>query len=126
MKNNRHYNRYSVKCNGEITDIRHHNFRFVMNDISAGGMNITTDKELTDENLLTINFDISGIRLPRATPLKGVVVRTKADKAVYNYGIRFHDVTTMEIIEIDEYLRFKHFSSLVHIVENPTEDLYRR
>lgn len=126
MKNNRHYNRYSVKCSGDITDSSHQNYRFIMNDISAGGMNITTDKEVKDESVLTIHFDFSGIHLLRSKHLKGVVVRKKTDNAIYNYGIRFYDLTNMEIVEIDEYLRFRHFSSLVHMVENPSEDIYMR
>lgn len=126
MKNNRHYNRYSVKCNGNITDNSHHNYRFIMNDISAAGMNITTDKEVTDEKPLTIHFDISGIHLPRTKHLKGEVVRKKADNSVHNYGIRFIDLTNMEIVEIDEYLRSRHYSSLVHMVDNSLDDAYMR
>lgn len=123
MINNRLYNRYSVTCNGEITDNSHHNYSFVMNDMSAGGMSITTDKEILDENALTIHFDISQFHLPRTTQLRGTVVRKIADHSIYNYGIRFFDVTSMEIIEIDEYLRFRHYSALVHMVENPTENI---
>lgn len=109
-----------------MTDGSHHNYTFVMNDISAGGMSITTDKEIIDENALAISLDISQILLPHMTQLKGAVVRKTSDQSVYNYGIRFFDVTSMQIIEIDEYLRFRHFSSLVHVVENPTENLYMR
>ena len=122
MKNKREYKRYSVKCNGDITDNSFQNYRFIMNDISAGGMNITTDKEIKDENTLSIYFDILGVLLPRATQIKGRVVRKNEDTAVYSYGIRFYNLTNMEIIEIDEYLRFRHYSSLVHMVENPVED----
>ena len=122
MKNKREYKRYAVKCNGNITDNNYHNYSFFMNDISAGGMNISTDKEMTDENALSIQFDILEFLLPRKLQLKGVVVHKKEDTSIYNYGIRFFNLTSMEIVEIDEYLRFRHHSSLVHMVENPGED----
>ena len=122
MKNNREYRRYAVKCNGNITDSNYHDFSFFMNDISAGGMSITTDGEIKDEQALSIQFDILEVLLPRKLQLKGVVVHKKAHKSVHQYGIRFFNLTTMEIVEIDEYLRFRHYSSLVHMVDNPTED----
>ncbi len=126
MKNNREYNRYSVKCSGDITDSRHNNYKFVMNNISAGGMSITTDEEMIEENELTILFDMCDIMLPRTKQLKGRIVRKKADDPVYNYGIRFTDVTSMEVVEMDEYLRFRHYSALVHMVDNPVEGTYMR
>lgn len=125
MKNNRLYSRYTIRCYGDITDNKYRNIRFVMNDISAGGMNITTEQEITDEKALTIHLDMTKILLPRKQ-LKGVIVRKKKDQSSYNYGIRFHEISHMEIVEIDEYLRFRHYSALVHIVENPSENIYLR
>lgn len=126
MKNNRLYNRYSVKCSGNIVDNSLRNYRFVMNNISACGMNITTEKKIVDENTLTIYFDQGEIIFPHIKQLKGRIVRKKTDDSVYNYAVRFFNVTNMEIVEIDEYLRFRHFSSLVNMIENPNESAYMR
>jgi hypothetical protein len=107
MKNDRHYRRYAVRWNGSIVDRACREFNFQVNNISACGMNITTGTELKDtEHTLTIHFDAAGIVLPRAKILKGTVVRTKQTGNTFNYSIRFQDLTHMECVEIDEYLRY--------------------
>lgn len=122
MKNTRYYARYPVKCNGYVTDNNHHSYKFIMNNISAGGMSITTDKEVTDESTLTINLDISEILLPHTKQLKGTVVRKNTSNNGYHYGIHFFDLTKIEIVEMDEYLRFRHYKTLVHMIDNAEED----
>jgi c-di-GMP-binding flagellar brake protein YcgR len=119
MINNRQYDRYPIKCNGEISVDSHQNYKFIMNDISAGGMNITTDREMKEENPLTIQLDGSQIPLPHTKQLHGVIVRKDGDNTSFNYGIRFIDLSNMEITEIDQYLRDMHFTSLVNMVDNP-------
>lgn len=119
MKNNRQYNRYSIKCSGEMSDECCQDYKFIMNDISAGGMRITTDMEMADESPLTIQLDMSQILPPHTKTLQGTVVHKKEENAVFVYGIQFLGMTNTETEEIDEYLRDRHYSSLVHIVENP-------
>jgi c-di-GMP-binding flagellar brake protein YcgR len=106
MKNNRHYKRYAVKCSGWIIDKSSQKYRFHVNDISASGMNIATDKELDDAQMLSIKFDISGTLLPHAKRLEGEIVRKNRTNTGYNYSIRFLGLTHNEIVEMDEYLRY--------------------
>lgn len=116
MKNKRQHSRYSIKCDGKMSEDSDENYKFIMNDISAGGMNISTDKEIEAESTLTIQIDLGQVVLPGAKQLQGVVVRKKEDQDVFNYGIRFSGLTDSEVEEIDAYLKVSHFSSLVHMV----------
>jgi c-di-GMP-binding flagellar brake protein YcgR len=118
MNDNRLYKRYEIQCNGSILSGSHQNYEFITNNISAGGMSITTDREVADESPVTIMLDVTNLLLPRAQ-LQGMIVRKDADDSAFNYGIRFMDLSNLEIAEIDEHLRDTHFSSLTHRVENP-------
>jgi c-di-GMP-binding flagellar brake protein YcgR len=120
MKNNRRYKRYSIRCNGKISD-DHHNYKFIMNDISAGGMKITTDSDMKDANPLTIQLDASQIPLPHSEQLQGVIVRKEEDNTGFSYGIRFLGLSNTDSVELDDYLGGSRFSALVHMVENPSE-----
>lgn len=106
MKNNRFYKRYAVKCSGYIIDNQYQKTRFQVNDISACGMNINAEKRIEDSHLVTIFFDLTACRLPHAKQLKGFVTRKKLSNTVFNYSIRFLELTHTEIIEIDEYLQY--------------------
>jgi hypothetical protein len=92
--------------------------------MSACGMSITTDVEIKDTALLSIHFDSSGILLPHTKQLKGKIVRKKETNAGFNYAIRFIDLTHMETIEIDEYLRYRQTGSLAQMANHPVEDTY--
>ena len=120
MKNNRKYVRYTIKCSGYITDDTCLRYRFQMNNISACGISITTDREMETSPRLTISFDATGPHLPHAKQLRGRVVRVKAVSSGFTYGIYFNGLNVTETIEIDEYLRCRHGNSL----EKPAEDAY--
>lgn len=121
MKERRQYKRYSIQVNGKASDDSHQNYQFIMNNISAGGMSITTEKELKDESPLTIQLDKAQLRLPRTKPLKGMIVRKKEESDAYHYGIRFTGLTKTETQEMDTYLRDEHFASLAQMVKNPDD-----
>lgn len=120
MKNMRHYKRYAVKCSGFIIDGSLRHIRFHVNDISAGGMNIDTDKEIKDAHALTIHFDFTGMLLPHAKELRGIAVRKKVRSGVFNYSICFLNLTRHEIVELDEYLRYAQNHPLSTFI--PSED----
>lgn len=111
MKNHRHYNRYAMTCKGQVINSNSHKFRFHLNNISASGMNITTDLELKESKILTIKFESTGIHMPFTKHLKGLIVRSYSD---YKYGIRFLEQTPDDIIELDEYLRFIRSNTNLH------------
>ena len=121
MKEKRQYKRYSIKSGGRASDDSDQNCKFIMNNISAGGMSITTEKELKEESPLTIQLDKAQLRLPHTKPLKGMIVRKKEESDAYHYGIRFTGLTKTETQEIGSYLRDEHFASLAHIVKNPDD-----
>lgn len=118
MKDSRLYKRYGVKCCGQMTDDHYRKFRFQVNDMSAGGMSITTDKEMENQSKFIISFDPSGILLPHTKRLEGVVVRKMAGTPTYKYGVCFYGLSHTEIIEIDEYLHFSQKHTPKHIVDN--------
>jgi hypothetical protein len=80
-------------------------------------MNISTDKAIDDTHLLTINFDLTSIRLPHIKQLSGFVTRRKLSGYAFNYSIRFLNLSHKEIVEIDEYLQ-----STYSKYDIPTED----
>ncbi len=88
--NNRHFTRYVIRCTGYFLDSAFHRYDFRVNNISASGMNVTTDKDVRAAgDALTIHFDPEGLKLPRIKELKGSIVREKKNGAGFNYGIRF-------------------------------------
>ncbi|NLA86062.1 MAG: PilZ domain-containing protein [Clostridiales bacterium] len=121
MKEKRQYKRYSIKGGGRASDDSDQNCKFIMNNISAGGMSITTEKELKEESPLTIQLDKAQLRLPPTQPHKGMIVRKKEESDAYHYGIRLSGQTKTETQEIDTYLRDEHFASLAQMVKNPDD-----
>jgi hypothetical protein len=119
MGDMRHYKRYAVKCSGNIIDSKFRRIKFRVNNISACGISVSTDREVEDAEALTIYFDITGILLPHTKHLKGKVVRRHSGHSSFNYGIRFLDLTHLEIVEIDEYLRYSQKNAISSI---PPED----
>jgi len=121
MIEKRRYKRYSVKSGGRASDNGDQNFKFIVNNISAGGMNITTEKALKDERPLTLQLDMPRPLLPSTKQLQGMVVWKKEESDAYHYGIRFSELTKKETEEIDASLRNGHFAALSQQVETPGE-----
>jgi len=105
--NKRHFARYFIRCAGYFLDSAFRRYDFRVNNISANGMNITTDKEVkASGDVLTIHFDPEGLNPPRIKELKGSIVREKKNGAGFNYGIRFLGLSYMETVALDEYLQY--------------------
>lgn len=105
--NKRHFTRYVIRCAGYFLDSAFHRIDFRVNNISANGMNVATDKEIKAAgDALTIHFDPEGLSLPQIKELKGSIVTKKKTGAGFNYGIRFLGLSYMEYVELDEYLRY--------------------
>lgn len=121
MIEKRQYKRYSIKSGGRASDNSDQNFKFIVNNVSAGGMNITTEKELKDESPLTLQLDMPQPLLPRTKHLQGMVVWKKEESDAFTYGIRFLGLTKSETEEIDKSLRDGHFAALAQPVETPRE-----
>lgn len=119
MNYSRQYTRYPITGNGHLADSSLQDHSFIVNNISANGINITTDIELPTENAVTMCFDMPQVLLPNVKELKGTVVRKGASSNGYDYGIHFTEMSKVEVAELDEYLRFKHFDRLVNMVGNP-------
>jgi hypothetical protein len=93
-----------------------------VNNISACGMSITTDKEIQHTHTLEIHFDSTGLLQPHVKLLKGEVVRKKQNSSVFKYSVRFLDLTHAEIVELDEYLRYvQNSTSKTYLL--PSEDM---
>lgn len=120
MKERRRHKRYSIRISGRASDDSHQDYEFITNNISAGGMNMTTDGDLADESTVTLRLDMPEV-LPRAKRLQGVVVRKKKEEPGFSYGIRFFGLSEKETEEIDASLRNGHFAALAQPVENPAE-----
>lgn len=108
MRNNRYYKRYTVNFDGYIMENAVRICRFRVQNISAGGMNITTDQDFPLHHMLVVTFDNTGLRLPVIKQIKGKVTRKRALNGVYTYGIYFIGLSDAEIVEIDECLRYAH------------------
>jgi c-di-GMP-binding flagellar brake protein YcgR len=122
MIEKRQYKRYSIKGVGRASDNSDQNYKFIVNNISAGGMNITTEKELKDESPLTLQLDMpQPLLLPRTKQLQGMVVWKKEESDAFTYGIRFLGLTKSETEEIEKSLRDGHFTALAQPVETPRE-----
>jgi c-di-GMP-binding flagellar brake protein YcgR len=122
MEEKRRYGRYSIKVSGKASDDGDQNCKIIVNDISAGGMNITTDKELAEESAVTLQLDMPQLILPRTKQLQGFVVRKNEESSAYNYGLSFFGLSKRETEEIDASLRDGHFAALAHLVDNPGDE----
>ena len=124
MGNNRHFIRYSIRCSGSMTDDNFNEYKFSLNNISACGMNVTTEKEISDTTTLTISFDNSGLHLPSRKQLKGGIIRKKVSGSEFVYGIRFLNLSVMEAVDIDEYLKYRQKNSAGNMMDKSIEDLF--
>lgn len=111
MRKLRHYQRYAVSGSGFFHNNPIRKVEFSVKDISASGINITTEIELEEHEVITMDVQVSGNLLPYIKQFKGKVVRKRQHNSIYNYGIRFMELTHKDMIEIDEYLRLNYGSA---------------
>ena len=78
-------------------------FRCNLHDISAGGIHISSAKELQEKDMLEFTLNLNGKKLVAF----GIIVRrtlTGNTRAPYAYGVRFDRMSDFERNEISKYL----------------------
>lgn len=129
----RHYQRFSVSGSGYIHHKPTHIAAFSINNISASGMNITSNVDFAKDEVVVLEVQVSGSALPYFKHLTGRVVRKHKCDSIYHYGILFIELPVKDMIEIDEYLRLNYTSAPAHQTsydtgneEHPIQQLYLR
>lgn len=111
MSTIRHYLRYMVTGKGNILINGRKNTEFLINDISASGMNITSNVQVQDHEIISMHVQISGNLFNYQKDVKGKVVRKHQHNSCFHYGIKFFELSQKDIIDLDEFLRINHNSS---------------
>lgn len=78
-------------------------FRCNLHDISAGGLHLSSVKELQEKDMLEITLNLNGKKLI----VFGIVVRrtlTGNSRAPYGYGVRFDRMSDFERNEVSKYI----------------------
>lgn len=118
MRKHRHYQRYKVAGNGHILSSKLQKAGVLVNDISASGVNLTTDLELEEHETVVIDITISGSFIPFSKQFKGKVIRKHSNNSLHHYAVKFIELTRKDLIEVDEYLRFNQSSSKLQPLGN--------
>lgn len=121
MGNMRHCQRYIVTGSGWIYRSNDQKAEFKVNDISASGVNITSNSVLKEKDIILMEIYVYGNLLPFTKKAKGEVVR-KQQGMGYRYSIRFVGLTDKDMIEMDEYLRLNCGGTDLHYT--PYEVIY--
>ncbi|MCR5201845.1 MAG: PilZ domain-containing protein [Lachnospiraceae bacterium] len=79
----------------------------LINNISAGGLNFVTDKEIASETLLKMKFEIPDEDYKMSYDVTGKVVsctKVNSDKLMYNIHVEFGELTKEEAENIIKYV----------------------
>ena len=74
-------------------------------DISAGGMKVTTGANYEVDSKVAIEFEVTGRLTAFHMKLEGVIIRKETVDNQYSYGIKFKNMTNEQYVQLDELIR---------------------